>query len=305
MTRVSLEGVRWFLNGTITYPGAPAEGLLMNVRMVNCTFEDRNRTDFDADANTDTFLKAMPSYYEHGIRGFTLCLLGGMPGYEGALNTAYEPDGSLRETYLARVERVIRACDETGIAVILGCLYQRQDGIFPDGKAVEQAVVNTVRKVGDWGFQNVVIEVANEHAHRGFTHDIIRRPDEHAELIARAKDVNPDLIVSTSGMGSGRSSEAVADVVDFIIIHFNNTEMADVPGRIEEMKQFGKAVICNEDVKVKQRGAEVASLCVEHQCSWGLMQRDVNQSEPFEFNGADDDPIVYGRLKELTRGEDL
>jgi hypothetical protein len=298
--RVTIAEKRWHIDGNVTYPGAAAEGLLMNVRMVNSTFEDRNRTDFDPDANTETFLKAIPSYYEYGIRAFTLCLQGGMPGYEDAFNSAYESDGSLRESYLARVERVIRACDDIGIAVILGCLYQRQDGIFPGGSAVQQAVINTVQWVGDTGFQNVVIEVANEHAHRGFTHDIIRRPDEHAEMILRVKEANPDLIVSTSGMGSGRKSDVVAEAVDFIIIHFNNTDMADVPERIESMKQFGKAVICNEDTKVRNRGAEVASLCVEHGCSWGLMHRDVNQYQPFEFNGAEDDPITYGRLNELT-----
>jgi len=191
--------------------------------MVNATFEDRNRDDFDADANADTFIEAIPSYYAQGIGAFTLCLQGGMPGYEGALKSAYEPDGSIRDGYLARVERVIRACNETGIAVILGCFYQRQDQILRDAEAVETAAMNTVRWVGEQGFENVVIEVANEHAHRGFTHEIIRRPDEHANLIHRVKAANTDLIVSTSGMGSGRAADAVADAVDFIIIHFNNT----------------------------------------------------------------------------------
>jgi hypothetical protein len=77
----------------VTYPGAKAEGLLMNVRMVNATFEDRNRDDFDPDANTAAFLAVMPEYVEAGVRAFTFNLQGGMPGYEGALNSAFEPDG--------------------------------------------------------------------------------------------------------------------------------------------------------------------------------------------------------------------
>jgi hypothetical protein len=301
MTSISIAETGWQLNGEITYTGAKAEGLLMNVRMVNATFEDRNRSDFDSDANTQAFMDHIADYGEHGIRAFTLCLQGGMPGYEDALNSAFEPDGSLREGYLARVERVIRACDEIGIAVILGCFYQRQDQLLQDADAVELAAVNAVRWVGDRRFENVVIEVANEHAHRGFTHDIIRRPDEHAELILRVKKANPDLIVSTSGMGSGRKSDAVAEAVDFIIIHFNNTDMADVSDRIEAMRKFGKAIICNEDTKIGKRGAEVASLCVEHGCSWGLMHREVNQYQPLEFAGAADDPVVYARLRELTQ----
>ena len=40
-TRVSIQNGRWFLNGEVTYRGTKAEGLLMNVRMVNAVFEDR------------------------------------------------------------------------------------------------------------------------------------------------------------------------------------------------------------------------------------------------------------------------
>ena len=34
-TRVTVVNGQWHLNGTITHPGSAAEGLLMNVRMVN------------------------------------------------------------------------------------------------------------------------------------------------------------------------------------------------------------------------------------------------------------------------------
>jgi hypothetical protein len=56
-----------------------------------------------------------------GVRAFTFCLQGGMPGYEGAVNSAFNPDGTLREPYMKRVRRVIEACDRLGVAVILGC----------------------------------------------------------------------------------------------------------------------------------------------------------------------------------------
>src|SRR4051794_534790 len=59
-TKVSIVNGRWHLNGAVTYPGAQAEGLLMNVRMVNAVFEDRNRPDFDAHANSDEFIHLIP-----------------------------------------------------------------------------------------------------------------------------------------------------------------------------------------------------------------------------------------------------
>jgi hypothetical protein len=39
------------INGAIPFRGKPAEGLLMNVRMINAVFEDTNRPDFDPAAN--------------------------------------------------------------------------------------------------------------------------------------------------------------------------------------------------------------------------------------------------------------
>ena len=47
MTQVSIIGSDWQLDGGVTYPGARAEGLLMNVRMVNAVFEDTTHADFD------------------------------------------------------------------------------------------------------------------------------------------------------------------------------------------------------------------------------------------------------------------
>jgi hypothetical protein len=51
-TEISVTSTAWRINGEATYPGSKAEGLLMNVRMVNSTFEDAQRPEFDAEANT-------------------------------------------------------------------------------------------------------------------------------------------------------------------------------------------------------------------------------------------------------------
>src|SRR5262249_51946586 len=139
VTKVSIADGRWRLNGELTYRGAKAEGLLMNVRMVNAVFEDANDKTrpkgFDAEANTEAFIKKIPDYVAGGVRAFTLNLQGGDPGYERAINSAFKPDGALRASYLERVARVIAACDRHGAVVILGCYYQRQDQILKDDDA--------------------------------------------------------------------------------------------------------------------------------------------------------------------------
>ncbi len=75
-TQVSLIGKQWLVNEKLTYRGTRAEGLLMNVRMVNSVFEDRRKPDFDPDANTDRFLAQLPDYAAHGVGAVTLCLQG-------------------------------------------------------------------------------------------------------------------------------------------------------------------------------------------------------------------------------------
>jgi hypothetical protein len=312
-TTVAIDGTRWLINGRVTYPGAKAEGLLMNVRMVNATFEDRNRDDFDPDANTDAFLAVMPEYVGAGVRAFTFNLQGGMPGYEGALNSAFEPDGSLRggetmgrapsserESYLQRIARVIDACDRQGVVVILGCYYQRQDQVLRDEDAVRAGVVHTVRWIKSQGYTNVVLEIANEFGHSGYNHRILQTPEGQAELIELARREYPKLLISTSGLGSGRIPQPVAEAADFLLPHFNDTTLDDIPARIEALKQYGKPIVCNEDDRTGKAAAEACRLSVENGASYGLMLKLHNQFQPFEFHGVADDAVFYPMLRSLT-----
>lgn len=299
-TQVTIANGQWRLNGKVTYPGAKAEGLMMNARMVNAVFEDLRRPEFDPEANTDRFLARLPDYVAHGVRAFTLNLQGGMPGYEGAVNSTFNPDGTLREQYMARVQRVIAACNRQGAVVILGCYYQRQDQILRDQTAVRAGVVHVAQWIRQNRFGNVVLEIANEFGHPGFDHPILRSADGQVELMRLARQTTPGLLVSTSGMGDGALPDSIARAADFLLIHFNGTPLIAIPTRISALKRFGKPIMCNEDQKTREEAAKAAALCVENGASWGLMLEDVNQRYPFAFRGAEDDPLVYAQLKRLT-----
>ena len=299
-TRIAIVGGRWQINGVVTYPDAPAEGLLLNVRMVNATFEDRQRPGFDPEANTQRFLSRIPEYLAHGVRAFTLNLQGGFPGYEGALNSGFNPDGSLRAPCLGRLRRVIEACDRQGAAVILGCFYQRQDHVLASADAVRAAVVNTAQWIQACRFRNVVLEIANEYGHPGFHHRLLARPEGIAELVRLAKRAAPGLLVSASGLGNGATDTPAAEAADFLLIHFNTTRLEDIPRRITALKPYGKPIVCNEDNKLGPAGAEAARACVANGASWGFMDEQLNQRFPFSFRGADDDPTVYAALQQLA-----
>jgi hypothetical protein len=299
-TRVAIDGTQWMINGSVTHRGAAAEGLLLNIRMVNATFEDRLKPEFDPAANTSAFLKALPDYLDHGVQAITLCLQGGMPGYEGAVNSAFDPDGSLRPEYMDRVARVIEGCDRQGCVVILGCFYQRQDQRLADEAAVRTGVVNVATWIKDRGYTNVVLEIANEYPHRGFDHELLRSSAGEAELIGLARRTNPNLLVSASGYGDGAVGREVSEAADFLLIHFNGTPVAKIPERIAALRSFGKPIVCNEDDKLGETAAAALEASIRNAASWGFMHERANQRFPFRFAGSDDDPIVYKALQRLS-----
>ncbi|NGX16866.1 glycoside hydrolase family 5 protein [Wenzhouxiangella sp. XN24] len=320
-TTVAIDGTRWMINGSVTYPGGPAEGLLMNARMVNAVFEDdRPQSEwppalpenFNPDANTDAFIARMPEYVAYGMRAFTLNLQGGSPKYEGAHNSAFNSDGSLRDTYMARVERVIEAAGREGAVIILGLFYQRQHHQAPtsnpralNGKeAIRAAVVNTMNWIKARGYGNVMIEIANEFDHGGFQkwHDgeWLGSVEGQVELIQLAQTTHHGLLVSTSPGGHGTVPAEIAEASDFILLHTNHTDVPDYPERIRAASIYDKPVVINEDDKLGKLGAEAAQTAVDSGASWGLMLWDQNQAAPFEFAGAIDDPAIYNRVLALT-----
>jgi hypothetical protein len=318
-TTVSIEGRNWLIDGRIVHEGSPAEGLLLNVRMVNTVLEDlgphaaEHLPDFDPDTNTDRFIARIPHYHALGVRAFTISLQGGHTGYEQVLNSAFDADGALRPAYMNRVARVIDASNRHGVVVILSAFYQRQhwhDRALAGRPAMLDAVANVARWIADRGDRNVLLEISNEYSHGGFRNwrddEWMRSPDGQVELIRQAKAAAPGLLVSTSDGGHGRIHDAIAEAADFILLHFNNTALEDYAERIRAARAHGKPVVCNEDDKIGYAGAEALRLSVQHGAGWGMMHSRLNQYAPFEYAGLDDDPVTYGMMRRLaTPGETM
>lgn len=299
-TEISIIDGKWAINGELINKGSKAEGLLLNVRMVNATFEDIVNPDFNPKENYEKFKNKIADYKASGVNAFALNLQGGMPGYEGAINSAFKPNGKLKYEYLHRLADIIRVCDVQGIVVILGCFYQRQDQVLRDNTAVFQALRNTVIWLKEQQFGNVLLEIANEYAHMGYNHEVIRNEDTLIEMIELAKSIYPELLVSVSGMGNGSISPRIADSSDFILIHLNNTPLGKYKSVFEELMYYHKPIVCNEDDKIGEEGVQALNLAIENNCSWGYMNKEVNQFVPIEFLGAEDDTLVYTKMKQLT-----
>ncbi|MDD4109463.1 MAG: cellulase family glycosylhydrolase [Prolixibacteraceae bacterium] len=312
-THISITASQWYINDIVINSGSPAEGLLMNVRMVNSVFEDRrpqlseNMPDFNDDVNTESFINVIPEYVSAGVNAFTISLQGGMPGFEGAINTAFNSDGSLREVYLQRVERVIRACDTNGAVVILSCFYQRQhshESALGGRESIFKATENVVRWISEKEFKNVVLEISNEYRHGGYRNwpdgKWLLSEEGQVELIRFAKQINPELLVSTSAMGNGIFHDTLAKEADFLLIHFNNTSLEDYNEKINDLKKYNKPIVCNEDDKTGREGAIGLAYAVMSGSGWGYMNSAVNQYYPFKFSGVEDDTFVYNMFRDVT-----
>jgi hypothetical protein len=312
-TVVSIRGDKWYYNGQVINAGSPAEGLLMNVRMVNAVFEDRglNRPErykeFNPAMNTDAFISMIPEYVSSGVNAFTISLQGGTPGYEWAVNTAFNADGSLRADYMARVEKVISACDKNQAVVNLTCFYQRQHSHFSalSGKeSIKHALRNTVEWIREKRFTNVTLEISNEYSHGGFRNwqqgAWLMSEAGQVELIRLAKQLHPHLLVSTSGIGDGKLHRSLIEAADFLLLHFNSTSINEYASIIAELKKTGKPVVCNEDDKINNKGAMALKESVLNGAGWGYMNLQKNQTFPFTFEGVNDDPEVYGMFSNVT-----
>ncbi|MFC1714643.1 cellulase family glycosylhydrolase [Candidatus Poribacteria bacterium] len=298
-TSISIEGSRFLINGELTYKNCnpEAHGRLMNVRMVNTVFDDENpdtRPDgFDPEQNTDNFIKSMDQYRSKGILAFTVNLQGGLPGYEGAINTAFRSDASLKREYMSRVSRVIEAADERGMIIILGLFYQRQDQILPDEDAIRKAAENAAGWVRDRGYTNIMIEIANEYRLKGFTSEYIKSEDGEVELMNIVKATAPELIVSTGGMGDCLFHEKLCEAGDFILLHGNVSSPEIYEERINSLKKYGKPIVFNEDwcFPDDPRGisdaVEKVTAAFDAGASWGIMNETRNQYYPFVFGIGD------------------
>ena len=272
-TLVSIVGEEFHINGKPTYAGRSwnghnVQGLLMNSRMVQAVFDDKNPATvgrwaypdtrkWDADRNTTEFINAMTEWRRHGLLAVTLNLQGGSPeGYskdQPWLNSAINPDGSLDPAYLRRLERVLNKADDLGMAVILGYFYFGQDQRVRDEAAVIRAVDAATAWVLDKGWRNVLVEVNNE-CNVSYDHGILQ-PKRVNELVQRVRNMKRGqrrLLVGTSYGGGTIPGSEVVRVSDFVLIHGNGVgnpdRIAEMVRQVRNLPTWSpKPILFNED----------------------------------------------------------
>ncbi len=203
-----------------------------------------------AEANTRRYIEGLAAYHNSGVLAVNLNFQGGHPlngkpwieeakGSAGRRpnghrdfyhNSGFDADGSIDAGHKQRISAIVEACDRRGMAVILQLFYFGQDRVFQDEEAIRAAVDRAVDYVCGEGYDNVIIEIANE-VMEGHYHHALLKPDRVSELIHRAQDRARNehgraLLVSTSEaalLSKRQWTEAQIDEVfsaaDLAIIH--------------------------------------------------------------------------------------
>jgi hypothetical protein len=331
-TAVAIQGQAFLINGKPTYAGRiykgmKLEGLLMNARLVQGVFDDRNpdtrkQWDYpdgpwDPDRNTREFVAAMPAWRKHGLIAFTINLQGGSPqGYSKAqpwVNSAFNfEDGSLRPEYLARLTKILDRADELGMAVILGYFYFGQEPRFKDERAVIRATENATDWLLERGYTNVLVEIANE-CNQASYHAILR-PERTAELFrlvqgrskGRVRSPAGRLLVSTSFTGGVVPPANVAAEADFLLLHGNGVgdpkRIAQMVDRTRALQTYrDQPVLFNEDDHFDfNKPDNNMTAAVGRFAGWGYFDYRM-KGESFD-EGYQSVPVNWGITSERKRG---
>jgi len=336
---VSIEAQAFHINGRPTYAGRTyadmkTEGLLMNSRMVQGIFDDRNPATrgqwdypdgpWDAERNTREFLEAMPLWRRRGLLAFALNLQGGSPtGYSKEQpwhNSAFEADGSLRADYAARLALIIKRADELDMAVIPGYFYFGQDERLADERAVMRATDEATDWVLSRGYANVLVEIANEVDVPRYEHPILT-PGRVHELIERVQrrsqgKVNSPagrLLVSASMGGGSIPPGNLVRAADFLLLHGNGIQEPDRIRRMVDdcraMPEYrGEPVLFNEDDHFDFDKPECnMTAAVGEYCAWGYFDpgksnyQDGYQCPPVNWGiNTPRKKEFFSKLKEIT-----
>jgi hypothetical protein len=338
-TIISIEGENFVINGKPTYQGkfwkgVSIEGLLLNARMVQGIFDDRNPETcalwkypdtgvWDAERNTNEFVSAVDDWHSQGLLAFTLNLQGGSPtgyGNKGWKNSAFDEHGGLLRDYFNRLEKILNKADSCGMIVILGLFYFGQDQTLIDESSVIGAVDNAVDWLFKSGHLNIIIEINNECDVDAYDHEILKPKRVH-ELILRVKQKTVDgnrFLVGTSFKGSSLPTSNVMNASDLILIHGNGvSDPAGITEMIVRIRQADRyrsmPIVFNEDDHFDfDKPANNFTSAVRAHASWGFFdyrlkkETDYNegyQSIPVNWKiSSDRKKSFFLLLKEMTGG---
>ncbi len=305
MTKLSIDGTKFRINGDLIYSeieqcNEKYHGMLMNSRMIQGIFDSENsdlfqryNKTFDPDVNTDELIAALPAWYAKGLRAITVGMQGGGSCFTvracDLKNNPYSADGlQVDEAYLARLDRLINACDEIGMIVIVSYFYSGNIDTLDGAQGIINAVETMSTYLKEKAYTNIIIEVTNEYNIPPFKpYPLIQTAQGMASLIHIAKKAAGGIPVGCSG-GGGCVQEDVCKASDVVLVHGNGCSRSQLYNMVQRVRAFtpDKPIVFNED----SQAVGQLKVCEELAVSWGYYNNMTKQEPPTYW--------------EITKGED-
>ncbi|MFP4027896.1 MAG: hypothetical protein ACLFWL_08905 [Candidatus Brocadiia bacterium] len=293
--------------------------------------------EWDPDRNTNEFCEQLPTYRSYGLLAVTVGLQGGgsiyTPEiYEKYENSAYTPDGQLREPYFDRLSRILEASDRAGMVVIVNYFYVMHGRRIQD----EATVYEITEKVTDWllesGHENVLVDVANE-AGELWDRPIFQSDGIHnlIETVQSRSLEGRRLLASSSTPGGVIPDAKRRSVEDFSLPHGNGCTPEELRTMLRNLKdtpefrERPRPIVINED----SIHLENLAAAVDEYASWGYFSQgygsDCNGSHKWnerpreeryeDLSGFQTVPVnwsinterkrrFFDRIKKITSSED-
>lgn len=148
---------------------------------------------------TSKLIDHLDLYQSYGLNTISVFFMGSRYSNINGFNL----DGSLNQEYAQRMARIIEACDQRKMVVLVGILYwgAQQHGLENafyaswEQKQVNLAMQNTIKWLNKNNYKNVFIDPDNEGmAERGAGFDV-------AEMICSGKAIDPNMVIAYNGKG--------------------------------------------------------------------------------------------------------
>ncbi|MBC7262287.1 MAG: hypothetical protein H5T63_09760, partial [Chloroflexi bacterium] len=208
---LSIDGTRFRLDGK------PFD--MWGVRVPNALWDD---------ATVQACINELPTYLSYGVNTIYVNLQGCSPEFDRNIDpntgkyydsSTFNPDGSLRPQYIARLRRLLEATRNLNMVVNICYFYQRQcryaattPYLDHDHFVDNAAIFRAIRNITEWlkPYRHVFIDVANEFGHTAYDYDDVfpwNGPDKYPTdfLIQKAQvlvdsvhAVDPDRICGVS-----------------------------------------------------------------------------------------------------------
>jgi len=192
----SVKGEKTFLN--------EKEFLTIGLRCSNALISNKTTSDF---------IENLDVYKFYGVNTISVFFMGSRFGDV----KGYNEDASLNLVYTQRMAKIIEACDNREMVVLVGCLYWGgSKGKWENWtqKEANLAVANTVKWLSENNFRNVFVDPDNEgmaNRQKGFN---------IGEMIAAGKKVDSKIIIGYNSKGNPPDNADIA-------LHFSEK----IPGK--------------------------------------------------------------------------